>query len=595
MQCLGIDVGTDSVRLCVSGTEGQSPSFYESQLPRTSSGRHHTMSVSSLWDSIMSMFARHDTIYRALRRLFDSQRVKGLGESGHSKTKDCKEVVEGRDAHGPRFGVCVGATCSMVVMERVVEEGQYFFRALEPGHEIIVWMDVRAQQEAEIATRLLPDWALRQIGGRVTPEMGIAKLLWVDRYYKASQKNVCVFELYDWVSYMFLAGGYQDGRVRCLAQDEPMFGPGQSAMDGSLKGWSADILESLSISTKVVATPNSADPALAFPEVGTPLGTVGDFIVGHGCIDCYAPWAGLAASKEGAGNGARRLEPALAETRLLLVAGTSTCGIVSSQHAAPMEGFWGPFGQLSSQPVCTFGQPATGQLFQELIQEFRGLVPANEDAFSFMEHHAQRLEAERNAPLTVLARHYLYYGDKHGNRSPYGSFHMGEVYADGVNAASNDTFRVSLRERSVEALVLRYYLTLEFLLFQTAQLCLRLAATCGPIATVHLEGSQAQNHRFVGLLKCFVFPQSRLFIRKDATSKFSGCRGVAASLARKLIPSGGMWGDWCEVKDPGMDGAGTLQDVLVAKHEAFLQLAEWQAAFRRKMDSLSLAKHADRK
>ncbi|OBA24279.1 hypothetical protein METBIDRAFT_81581 [Metschnikowia bicuspidata var. bicuspidata NRRL YB-4993] len=496
--------------------------------------------------------------------------------------------------------VCVAATCSMVVMERVrPENGRAYFRLAQPGEEVIVWMDTRAQAQAPWVARRLPAAALEQIGGTVTPEMGIAKLKWVSDHLALAggldrrdglvqdtpQNEICVFELYDWVSYVFMAGGYRrDGLVPCLAGDAPDFAAGLRAMDGSVKGWGSDILLRLQIAARVCCTPNTLDPPAAFPHVGSPLGCFGNLLVAHGCIDCYAGWAGHAAS----GRAARGAGPGA----LLMVAGTSTCFVASGDgsRARPAAGLWGPFSQLLAAPVYSFGQPATGLLFAELFAEHAALIGAR-PPFAFVEERARALELSRGHSLVVLARHFLYYGDRHGNRSPYGDFRMGEVLVDGRNAAGADSLGCLVADKSVDVLVLKYYLVVEFLVFQTRQLYCRLARAAGPVADVYISGSQAQNSRLVRMLAHVAFAGSRVLVPRGVENKYAGSRGAALAMLPYLqaacAPAPALGGAWAE---PGWQGPGPMgareARILQAKFRTYEQMARWQKLFHDTMGAI---------
>lgn len=566
MPNIGIDVGTDSVRLCM--VEGKLEKCLERPLRRTADGPRHTMCAEHLWQQIRSMVEEAQTENPSIQ-LLTSKSTTPTQQNDIERRHVLANGADGRASTPKSNTLCVAATCSMVVLERVSRNGAYFFAPVEQSQEVIVWMDTRALGEARELSRLFPAPALAQIGGAITPEMGIAKLKWVDTHYGAPGRDVCVFELYDWVTYVFMAGGYCDGLVRCLAQDTADFAPGHTAMDGSVKGWSSELLGELNIFTSVCCVPNTFAESTGFDKVGTPLGQVGNTVVCHGCIDCYAGWAGEAAAAP------------VSQCSLMMVAGTSTCFIASVNNAEPQPvlGLWGPFPQLLSAPVYSFGQPATGKLFDDLFAEHRHLFGC-ENPFHYVEQHAAQMEHDWGHPLPVLARHYMYYGDRHGNRSPYGDFRMGEVHVDGANGAGTDALDIAM-DGSVRALVLRYYLLVEFLAFQTAQICQRLARANGAIARVVVSGSQAQNGRLVRMLAAVAFPGAEVRVCGASGAKFAGARGAAVACLAGEAPA------TVRAEPFVLEPCGARErQVLAAKFEAFVLLAEWQSRFRQTVGEL---------
>ncbi|QEL60846.1 hypothetical protein CJJ09_002966 [Candidozyma auris] len=161
-----------------------------------------------------------------------------------------------------------------------------------------------------------------------------------------------------------------------------------------------------------------------------------------------------------------------------MVAGTSTCFVVSIPSASlPIDGLWGPFDQLMETPVYAFGQPATGKLFEQL------LGPG--DTFELLESSAISLEERLGQPLVVLAKTI---------------FTMGTVTATEVLTATLNSSVVPFRNDEDEK-CLRYYLLIEFLVFQTKELAQKL----GPLDVVRVSGSQAKNTRFMRLYSILPF------------------------------------------------------------------------------------------
>src|SRR6202045_3684613 len=81
-------------------------------------------------------------------------------------------------------GMGFDATCSLVVLDA----GANPLTVSSSGDErrnVIVWMDHRAIAEARLVNNTHDD-VLRYVGGSISPEMEIPKLLWLKRYLPSS-------------------------------------------------------------------------------------------------------------------------------------------------------------------------------------------------------------------------------------------------------------------------------------------------------------------------------------------------------------------------------------------------------------------------
>lgn len=544
---IGIDVGSDLVRMCIRDSIGSAECCLERPLHRKVSGVKNTMSSEALWGNITTLLAEGNISI---------------------KKSDTQTKSDVQDADCPETGrrVFVAATCSMAVVEKIEVNGRKFLRPLED--DIIVWMDSRASAQAQWLSERLDALVLQQIGGQITPEMGIAKLRWVYEKYQGSGKEVLVFELYDWVSYLFAAGGLSNGMVECLQGDVGECHPQSRAMDGSVKGWGKFVLDIVFGKTDEVRighvpTQFRNGRKSAFCFAGEPIAKnkVLGGVVLHGCIDCYAGVVAQMAAKK------CLPERVASENKIValdMVAGTLTCFVVSIPSASlPIDGLWDPFDQLMETPVYAFGQPATGKLFEQL------LGPG--DTFELLESLAISLEERLGQPLVVLAKNHFYYGDRYGNRSPYGDFGMDEVRVKGFNADQNSSV-VPFRNDEDEK-CLRYYLLIEFLVFQTKELAQKL----GPLDVVRVSGSQAKNTRFMRLLQHFAFQNGSCPVVEvvGGNATYSGARAGAT------IASG--QGD---VERRVLETEELLPEIsrlLERKYKFYLELSSWQHRFRRAM------------
>lgn len=458
MSYLGVDVGSGSVR-CMLTTENY----------RATQSREISINYSPENRTIVTQSSRE--IYRAIEECFQH-----LIELSPVKAID---------------GISVTATCSMVVREVVEEAGTKMVLGPYNGdQDIIMWMDSRSSGECEKLNGLVPRDKLLIVGGSYIPEMGLPKLKWLSDH---TDKQLMCFELYDWISHLLIIG---DGET---VPYNHSYGIDDVAMDGSIKGWSEEFLSLVKIRNGIRIGGCGLERSRVMPlgsaigtmatELTSKLGISGQPTVYHGCIDCYAGWVST--------------NPDILERKvdglLSMIAGTSTCFVLptSSPEAEPIDGVWGPFWQLlPNKRVYSFGQPATGKLFEELFREYSDII-GNHNGFEFVEEQTRKVELEHNQTINSLLRCYFYYGDVYGNRSPYNDFSMSEAYID--NANSSILQASVLRDHTLTSLVVRYNLILEFLAFQTEQI-IRSIQSHESIYQVEVSGSQAANARFMQLL-----------------------------------------------------------------------------------------------
>lgn len=499
MTTIGVDIGTGSVRVCLNN-----PDNFKTAFKPIKTNKHDTFSNYITQSS--------QEIYQCILALL-------------------KELV-----NEPVVSISFTATCSMVVMEKVsIASGIHLkpcavnFEGDDRKQDIILWMDNRSVGQTSFLNEKVNEKDLSKVGGKFIPEMGLPKLKWLqDNIYE----DIVCFELYDWFSYLFLVGGYdEDGLVPYVVEPiEPMQEhPTESeAMDGSIKGWTTEFLKQIGIDSHISIGRSEFNLSTSgLLPIGIPLGYIHEnayslrekIAVANGCIDCYAGWLST-------------IEPGFAaENHLSMIAGTSTCFILStpSSQYNPITGIWGPFSQLLALPldIFEFGQPATGKLFEQLFANYTLVVSSlnTDDIFALLEHKTATLEVNRNSTITELIKSYFWYIDQYGNRSPYNDFSMSEMIIDGFN--SSDNLESITNGTTLMGLVIRYNLVLEFLCFQTRQILEIIQASNGPLVdSITVSGSQGNNKRFMRLLATVTGKQVKI-LKLSTNVKYNVVKGSA--------------------------------------------------------------------
>ena len=317
-------------------------------------------------------------------------------------------------------GIGFDATCSLVVLDgggaplTVSTSG-------DQKRNVIVWMDHRATAEARLINET-QDEVLRYVGGSISPEMEIPKLLWLKRHLGPSfERAGHFFDLAD-----YLAGRAAGSLVRSTCTVTCKWN--YLAHEGR---WSAPFFQRLGlqqlvadnyrkIGTEIVApgTPlGSGLTELAARDLGLNRGTP----VGASLIDAHAGGIGAIGGRDAAGATANVCD------RLAYIMGTSACIMATTADACFVPGVWGPYysGMVPGFWLNEGGQSAAGAAIDHLIRSH----PAHEnaraaaggeglDVIGFLE---KRILARAKGPsaAALLARDVHVLPEFLGNRSPH--------------------------------------------------------------------------------------------------------------------------------------------------------------------------------
>ncbi|KPJ64354.1 hypothetical protein AMK68_01815 [candidate division KD3-62 bacterium DG_56] len=262
-------------------------------------------------------------------------------QAARSTVRQC--LAESEANPGDIAGASVdGTACTVVLCKR---NGT----PLRPG---ILWMDVRAHQEAERITATGAD-VLKYVGNKESAEWMVPKAMWLKTHepqvYDAAE---VVCESTDWLTFRLTgrwtaslcnttckwnyarpAGGWPEALLREMDMAE------------LLGKWPRDVL--------AMGEPQGELTQQAAQELGLPAGLP----VAEGGIDAYTGMFGLAVTRPG---------------RMALVMGSSTCHMALSERAIFGSGVWGPYPDalIPGTWVLEGGQTATGSIVKWFRDNF---------------------------------------------------------------------------------------------------------------------------------------------------------------------------------------------------------------------------------
>lgn len=290
------------------------------------------------------------------------------------------------------------ATCSLVLLDR--ERQPLPLSTTDALWNVIMWMDHRATAEAEEVTATGAP-VLRNLGGTMSVEMQIPKLIWVKRH----RPDVWARLGYagDLADFLCLKSTGTFDRSACTLSCKWTY-------DTDAGGWNKDFLQSVGLSDLLARA--------ALPLHGKPIGTkVGKLTeaaardlglttscaVGIGLIDAHAGALGTSG-----------LHQTGVDRRLALIAGTSNCHIALTERRTEVPGVWGPYkgAVLDGWYALEGGQSATGAALDQLLRMFRAPTNRPHETLGQAFLDGWRADASYGSEICVLP-------DFLGNRSPF--------------------------------------------------------------------------------------------------------------------------------------------------------------------------------
>ncbi|KAF2280186.1 Pentulose kinase [Westerdykella ornata] len=573
---IGIDVGTGSARACIMDDKGDIVGLASENIglwqPQTG---FYEQSTTNIWRCICT------AVRRALaQHNIDSTTIRGIG---------------------------FDATCSLAVFAQDTDEpvcvtGPHFDNRDGNDRNVILWLDHRPEEETNKINATNHN-LLRYVGGKMSIEMEIPKVLWLKNHMPRELFDRCKFyDLTDALTHM--ATGTET-RSFCSVVCKQGFVP--VGVDGSVKGWQEDFLKAIGLEDlcednfkrmggvdKVNGRYLTAGELVGTlsEKAAADMGLHPGIAVGSGVIDAYAGWIGTVGAKVELDEGTLDMETprndvSQAFTRLAAVAGTSTCHLAMSREPVFVNGVWGPYRDvvLPEYWMAEGGQSATGELLKHVIEthpafhEAQALAETqNTNIYEYLNNHLREMAQSQDAPhVSWLGRHFFFYGDLFGNRSPIADANM----RGSVIGLSSD--------KSIDSLALHYYGTMEFIALQTRQIVSAMNKAGHVLSSIFMSGSQCQNSILMELIAaaCDMPVLIPRYVHAAVVhgAAMLGAKAASADSEGKTEP---LWDIMDRFSKPGKmvkpSKDAYLKKLLETKYKVFLEQCESQQRYRREVD-----------
>ncbi|XP_053953203.1 FGGY carbohydrate kinase domain-containing protein [Anastrepha ludens] len=338
-----------------------------------------------------------------------------------------KEVTSDADKAKIR-AISFDATCSLVVLGA---NGEALTVSNTSSNEqnIILWMDHRAHAEAALINATKHE-LLQYVGGQVSLEMEIPKLLWLKKNIKNTWKNIWrVFDLPDFLTWRSTGA---DTRSLCSAVCKWNY-------DAMKMCWSAEFLKKIDLEDlcrnnfgiigQSICEPGTAVGAGLTKQAAEELSLLPGTIVGTSLIDAHAGALGMFGCRAVLNEHDKQLEAALdnLQGKLALICGTSTCHMSLTREPCMAHGIWGPYrgAVLPKYFLNEGGQSAAGILLDFVVKShpqytaIQAKLGQNEHIYTYLNKLLKKMTEERKCEdMCQLTKDLHVWPEFHGNRSP---------------------------------------------------------------------------------------------------------------------------------------------------------------------------------
>lgn len=380
-------------------------------------------------------------------------------------------------------GISFDATCSLVALD-AADAPVTLSTTGVPAQNVVVWMDHRAEAEAEEINRS-GHRVLAYVGGKLSPEQQPPKLLWIKRHLPESWAKTARFlDLSDFLVYR--ASG-ADVRSLCTVVCKWTY----LGHEGEHGAWDRGFFEQVGLGDLLdgarageTIRPMGTLAGMLTARSAAELGLTTSVAVAVGIIDAHAGGLGsigLVATGEPA-DGERM------QHTLCLIGGTSSCHMAVSVEERFVPGVWGPYfgAMIPGMWLTEGGQSVTGALIDHLIDHHAYTPQLRSDAerlgstvYELLNDRVRELKAASGGVEITRDLHVL--PDFLGNRSPIADPRVrGAIVGLSLDA-------------SLDSLARLYYAAIQAIAYGTRHIIEALEARGYSISRIHASGGGTRN------------------------------------------------------------------------------------------------------
>ncbi|MBA3441252.1 MAG: FGGY-family carbohydrate kinase [Pyrinomonadaceae bacterium] len=421
-------------------------------------------------------------------------------------------------------GISFDATCSLVALDREDNPVTVSLDG-EPSHNVLVWMDHRAEKEADEINRT-KHRVLDYVGGGLSPEQEPPKLLWLKRNLSDTWQHAAKF--FDLADYLVYEACKQNVRSLCTVVCKWTY-MGHEGEGGS---WDESFFKQIDLQDLFVngragdhIRPMGTKAGELTEKAARELGLLAGTTVGVGIIDAHAGGIGsLGMTAPGEAWSAEQINNTLA-----LIGGTSSCHMAVSPKARFIPGVWGPYysAMIPGVWLTEGGQSATGALIDHVISNHayssqlkRDAAARNVTIYELLNEKVAALKAAWGEGFLTGSLHVL--PDHLGNRSPRADSHARGM----MSGLALDS--------SFESLALLYYATIQGVAYGTRHIIEALNAGGYEINRIHACGGGTKNPTW--LQEHADITGCPVYVAKDCETVLLGT-SILAAVAAGRYPS----------------------------------------------------------
>lgn len=362
------------------------------------------------------------------------------------------------------------ATCSLVLLDK--NDAPLPLSRDDKDWNIVMWMDHRAGEETDICNTTGSP-VLKNLGGAISVEMQIPKLMWVKRHRPDLwEKLGYAADLADYLGWQCTG---QNHRSICTVGCKWTY-------DADNGCWVDGFFDQVGLSD-LRERANLPDKA---SEIGTYIGCLTDHAADDlGLTTKCKVTVGLIDAHAGALGTSGLFADDAPETRLALIAGTSNCHIALTEKRIEVPGVWGPYNGAVQNGLYALegGQSATGAMLDQIVALF-----ATAKTYGDAPHGPISEELlTRMISNPDQAKDVMVLPDFIGNRSPYSDPDLRGAILGLTLEAPEETF------------LKVYWAACASIAYGTRQIIDAMRDRGVPIDKLHLSGGHAQSALLVQL------------------------------------------------------------------------------------------------